>query len=155
MHRVQYSLAVTSLVADSFLRDRLWLQPMAGLCILWPRSGTGHEFIIVEDGHAEEKEEEKDYFLSFFFYKVCFFLSVLCCVVNVLNLMCQNCKHWNIGGISQPHSSSAAGAGESLRYIMRLALAHRTSDGNCGLSPSFRVTHWIWHMPNMARQSVP
>lgn len=55
--------------------------------------------------------------------------------------------------MSQPHSSSAIGADESQYYIMRLALERGTSDGNRGPSPSFGVTHWIWHTPNMVWQN--
>lgn len=60
-------------------------------------------------------------------------------------------KAVRVGGRSQPHSSSAIGADESQYYIMWLALAQGTSDGNRGRLPSFRVTHWIWHAPNMVR----
>lgn len=151
MQRVQYSLAVTSLVADSFLGDRLWRQPMAGLCVLWPHSGTGHEFVIVQMGNVEKRGKKGKRRRKPNFYQVHFFpLCALCCV-NILSLRCQNYKHWKTGGISQRHSPPAAGANESERYIMQLALAQGTSDGNSGLSPSSRVTHWIWHMPNMAR----
>lgn len=48
--------------------------------------------------------------------------------------------------------SSSTGADESQYYIKRLALAQRTSDGNHGPSPGFRVTHWSWRGPNMVRQ---
>lgn len=48
--------------------------------------------------------------------------------------------------------SSSTGADESQYYIKRLALALRTSDGNHGPSPGFRVTHWSWRGPNMVRQ---
>lgn len=51
--------------------------------------------------------------------------------------------------MSQPHSS---GADESQHYITWLALAQGTSDGKCGPLPSFRMTHWIWHLPNMVKQ---
>lgn len=54
--------------------------------------------------------------------------------------------------MSQPHSSLAIDADESQHYITRLALAKGTSDGNRGPSPSFGVTHWIWHTPNMVMQ---
>lgn len=51
--------------------------------------------------------------------------------------------------MSQPHSS---GADESQYYIMRLALAQGTSDGNRSPLPSFRVTHRIWQTRNILRQ---
>lgn len=54
--------------------------------------------------------------------------------------------------MAQLHSSSVIGADESQYYITWLALAQGTSDGNRGTSPSLRVTHRIWHTPNMVRK---
>lgn len=44
-----------------------------------------------------------------------------------------------VGSTSQPHSSAVIA--DEQYYITRLALVQGTSDGNCGPSPSFGLTH--------------
>ena len=166
MQSVQYSLAVAGRVAhtDSFLWDSLWLQPMAGLCVLSPHSHTHHAFLIpvrVQTGNSK-KRKRKGLFLTVRLSQVsCFYISpcpssssywaVLCtsCILHIRNhRITKGCwRH-----VSTSFYSPATGADESQNYITRLALAQGTSDGNRGPSPGFRVTHWIWQTPNMVRQ---
>lgn len=53
--------------------------------------------------------------------------------------------------MSWPPASLGIGADESQYYIMQLAFVPGTSHGKHGPQPSFRLTHWAWHMPNTAR----
>lgn len=56
-------------------------------------------------------------------------------------------KSWKAGIMWRPYSFEAISTDESWYYIMELALAQETSDGNCGPSPSSKMTQWIGHTP--------
>lgn len=58
-------------------------------------------------------------------------------------------KSWKAGIMWRPYSFEAISTDESWYYIMELALAQETSDGNCGPSPSSKMTHWIGHTPKL------
>ena len=127
----QYSLVVSSCVGhtDSFLWDCLWLQPVAGPCVLRPHSHTCHAFLIVrvQMGHTVKKWEKRHQFYQT--HTVDLFVFVLLgCFVCILNVHqktqnAANNKSCEVGGTSQPNASSPIGADESQYYIMRLALA--------------------------------
>lgn len=147
---------------DDFLWDSLRLQP-ARLCVLRPQPHARHAFLIVggQMGHVQSKKDKQHPFDQI--HRMTRVSEILASSVWVFNLLRQHStepllktKAGRLAAClsSRTLSSSAIGANESLSYVMRLAFVQRTSDGNCGPSPSFRVTQWIWHTPNMARRMV-
>lgn len=147
---------------DDFLWDSLRLQP-ARLCVLRPQPHARHAFLIVggQMGHVQSKKDKQHPFDQI--NQMTRVSEMLASSVLVFNLLRQHSteplcktKAGRFGGMSFfTHAFFFSHWCKWITsYVMRLAFVQRTSDGNRGPSPSFRVTQWIWHTPNMARQLV-
>lgn len=136
---IQYSLFVAVLVAHtaSFLWDSLWLQPLACTSIVGPHSYPRYAFLI----------GPKRFFASVYIFSAVLWIASIWWGKSTTPKMLFIAKSWKAGIMWRPYSFKAISTDESWYYIMELALAQETSDGNCGPSPSSKMTQWIGHTP--------